>query len=134
MVKVFLDVPTQGRGLSDVLKSIDKMKVYATTSLSDVFEEDTEVKFYSVLDTDSTELGIKSPKIAYLGNILKLLADCDVLVTVDCPFWLIDKTTSTIDDVYTHLADKEVKKLRLPLECVMSESERNSLYSDYQKF
>lgn len=134
MVKVFLDVPTQGRGLSDVLKSIDKMKVYTTTSLSDVFEEDTEIEFYSVLDTDSTALGIKSPKISYLGNILKLLADCDVLVTVDCPFWLIDKITSTIDDVYTHLADKEVKKLRLPLECVMSESERNSLYSDYQKF
>ena len=81
MKKVFLSVPMKGRTKEDIESSLAKMKAVASAYL---LGEDVEFINTFVEEKPPYEMDPNHNAVWYLGASLQKLAECDLVVNLDC--------------------------------------------------
>jgi hypothetical protein len=131
MKKVFLSVPMKNRTKENIEKSLEKMKAIAKVALGD------DIEFINTIVKEKPPYTTQNEAVWYLGKSIQLLAQADILVCVDTPYWLQSKGCKTEKDVFRRYSYVENYKgsnyLELPCSCVIDKQEMDELYKNYQK-
>lgn len=130
MKKVFLSVPMRGRTKGNIMLSLDKMKAITNIALGE------DVEFINTIVEEHAPEGCHE-SVWYLGESIKKLSEADVLVTVDCPYWLnskgVDAERRIFQDYLIDYNKKELQYIELPIALVMDADEFEELREQYEK-
>ena len=130
MKKVFLSVPMRNRTKENIEASLEKMKAHTRIALGE------DVEFINTI-VKETPPANANDSVWFLGKSIQLLADADVLVCVDCPYWLRAKGCENEKRIFQdYLIDykkRELQYIELPLALVMEESEFDTLREEAER-
>lgn len=130
MKKVFLSVPMRGRHKDDIMLSLEKMKQITKIAFGD------DVEFINTIVKDVPPEGCHE-SVWYLGESIKLLSQADVLVSVDCPYWLrakgCENETRIFQDYLVDYNKRQLQHIELPIALVMDQDEFETLRRENEK-
>lgn len=130
MKKVFLSVPMRGRTKENIEKSLEKMKAYTRIALGE------DVEFINTIVKETPPENAHA-SVWYLGKSIQLLSEADVLVCVDCPYWLRAKGCENERRIFQdYLVDynkKQLQYIELPIFLVMDAEEYDALYKENEE-
>lgn len=129
MKKIFLSVPMKNRTKENIEKSLEKMKAIAKVALGD------DIEFINTIVEEKPPYTTANEAVWYLGKSIQLLAQADILMCVDTPYWLQSNGCDVEKDVFRRYVKdyKGFNYLELPWSCVINKQEMDELYMNYQK-